>query len=346
MSGARPAATIPRLSLRRVTLRWIVAAFAVAALVAVATAAAGTRETTTLRVGVFGTLDESSVADQLAFTSLRRSGITVSYVSFATPQATVIAVARGDVDIGITGLQSTTRAIGEGAPVRAILASNMANEWVFVADAPSVAALRGRKVGYQTPGTETQAYASVLLRRYGLTTSDVTMTAVPGSPNRAIALLAGQLAGAWLNYVDFLKVMREKPTLHPLASARTLAPFSAVSVMIVSEDYLVSHRPLLQRVVTGVLSSYDSTYTEAGKARWIALASKAVFRDEPALATRVYQDYRRIKFWPRRSQPVTKAQWESRVLFWLAGDVVDSVPAFEQVWDLSFWRTAARTARR
>ena len=174
---------------------------------AVGAAGASPRATVTLKVGFFGTFDESTVADQLAFESLARTaGIQVSFVTFATPQAAVVAVTRGDVDLGITGLHSTSRAINEGAPLKALLVAEMANEWVFVADAPNVAALRGRRVGYQTPGTETQAYASVLLRRSGLKTSDVTMTALPGSPNRAIALLNGQLAGTWLNYVDFLRV--------------------------------------------------------------------------------------------------------------------------------------------
>ena len=39
---------------------------------------------------------------------------------------------------------------------------------------------------------------------------------------------------------------------------------------------------------------------------------------------------------------MTRAQWDSRVLFWLAGDVVESVPEFERVWDLSLWRRRAR----
>ena len=98
----------------------------------------------------------------------------------------------------------------------------------------------------------------------------------------------------------------------------------------------------MRRLVRGMLDGYGSMYTAEGRQRWIAKARAGVFKDEPALAARVYENYRRLKLWPRRTEPVTKAQWESRVLFWLAGDVVESVPSFERVWDLSLWRAAAR----
>jgi NitT/TauT family transport system substrate-binding protein len=326
--------------------RGLLAALALVAvlLAGLASAAAGApSQTRTLRVGFFGSFDEAAIGDELAFATLRRqTGLGVSFSTFVSPQAAVIAVTRGDVDIGITGLHSTVAAINEGAPLRALLVAKQVNEWVFVADATSLAALRGRKIGYQTPGTETEAFAKVLLRRAGLRPGDVELTALPGSPNRAIALLNGSLGAAWLNYVDFLRVVGEKPSLRALASARSLVPFSALHAVVVSESFLQTNRPLLQRVVTALLQGYEELYRPAGKARWLARAQATVFKDDPATAARVYASYRRIGLWPRTAAPVTKAQWESRVLFWLAGDIVSSVPEFDRVWDLSFWRTAAR----
>ncbi|MBA2642876.1 MAG: ABC transporter substrate-binding protein [Actinobacteria bacterium] len=298
----------------------------------------------TLRVGLFGTLDEGKIGDQLAFDTLRRkTGITAQYSTFVSPQAVVVAVTRGDVDIGISGLHSTVQAIAQGAPLRALAVVKQTNEWVFVSNTPTVAELRGKKVGYQTPGTETHAFAKVLLARVGV--RDAELIAVPGSPNRAAALVGGVLDAAWLNYVDFIRVVREKPALRALASARSLVPFSALQVIVVSESYLESHRALLTKVLPKLLLGYELLYEPAGRVRWLARARATVFTATPADATRVYENYRRIHLWPRVKSPVTRAQWESRVLFWLAGGIVESVPSFERVWDLSFWRAAARASR-
>jgi ABC-type nitrate/sulfonate/bicarbonate transport system substrate-binding protein len=308
---------------------------------AAGSATGGSEQAATVRVGFFGTLDEALIGDQLVFEGLRRkTGIRPQYSTFVSPQAAVVAVTRGDVDIGIVGLHSAVQAISQGAPLRALAVAKQVNEWVFVANASTVAELHGKKVGYQTPGTETHAFAKVVLSRAGV--RDAQLIAVPGSPNRAAALAGGVLDAAWLNYVDFIRVVREKPGLRALASARSLVPFSAVQAVVVSESYLSANRRLLARVVPGLLDGYESLYQPSGRTRWLARARSTVFKATPDDAGRVYENYRRIGFWPQVTKPLTKAQWQSRVLFWLAGDIVESVPEFERIWDLSFWRAAAR----
>lgn len=308
-------------------------------------AASGAREagsqTRTIKVGFFGTLDEALIGDQLAFETLRRkTGIRATYSTFVSPQAAVIAVTRGDVDIGVVGIHSTVQALSQGAPVRALLVAKQTNEWVFVSSTSTVAELHGKRVGYQTPGTETHAFAKIVLARAGV--RDAQLVAVPGSPNRAAALAGGVLSAAWLNYVDFVRLTRERRGMRALASARSLVPFSAVQAVIVSESFLRSNRPLLRQVVGGLLDGYEQLYQPSGRTRWLARARATVFQTTPNDAVRVYENYKRIGFWPRRAKPLTKSQWQSRVLFWLAGDIVESVPEFERVWDLSFWRTIAR----
>ena len=307
-------------------------------------AAGRTEQGSTLRVGLFGSFDEAAIADQLAFETLRRkTGIRAQYSSFVSPQAAVVAVTRGDVDVGLVGLHSTVQAISQGAPLRALAVVKQTNEWVFVSNTSTVGELRGKKVGYQTPGTETHAFTKVVLKRAGV--GDAQLIAVPGSPNRAAALLSGVLDAAWLNYIDYVRVLREKRGLRGLVSARNLVPWSAVQALVVSESYLQSNRELLRKVVPGILDGYEMLYQPSGRTRWVARARATVFAAAPDDAGRVYENYRRIGFWPRVAAPLTKQQWESRVLFWLAGDIVESVPEFDRIWDLSLWREAARARR-
>ena len=267
-------------------------------------------QTPTLRVGFFGTFDEATIGDQLAFEALRRNtGIRAQYSTFVSPQAAVVAITRGDVDIGVVGIHSTVQAISQGAPLRALALAKQANEWVLVSNTATVGELRGKKVGYQTPGTETHAFSKVVLKRAGV--RDAQLIAVPGSPNRAAALVAGVLDAAWLNYVDFVRLVREKKGFRALVSARNLVPFSAVQAIVVSESYLQSNRALLRKAIPGLLVGYESLYQSAGRTRWLARARNTVFQASPDDAGRVYENYRRIGNWPRVVKPLTKEQWRA-----------------------------------
>ena len=288
--------------------------------------------------------DPAAVGEAVAFARLRREkGIATQVTNLASPGAAVAAVVRGDADIGITGLNTATQAINQGAPLKAFLLARQRNEWLFVGNTRTVSALRGKRVGYQAPGTETEAFARVVLRRAGVGPRDVEMTALPGSPNRASALIAGRLDGAWVEYVDYVRVLRRQRNLHVLSLARNLVKFSALNVYITTVDYLQDNRALLQRFVRGTLDGYDTLYKPGGRNAWLRIAKATVLEDDSsAFVRRVYDNYRRIRFWPERKKPVTRAQWLNRVSFWLSNGIADSVPTFTRVWDLSLWNRAAR----
>lgn len=306
-----------------------------------------TRQTTTLRVGYAFGIDAAATGDRAAFATLRRkTRIQTTLSDLGAAQPALAALLRGDADLGIFGLHSTVNAIRQGAPIRALLAMRPVNEWLFVSTTRTVAELRGKRVGHQAPGTETQAFARVVLGRAGIGDGDAQLLAIPGSPNRATALLAGRLDATWLEYVDYLKTIRERRDLRILARARRLVPFSALQVLVVTEEYLREHRPLLTRVVAGLLDGYERLYKAAGRQQFVALARSAVPGENTAFLRTVYTYHKQIKFWPRRARPVTSSQWQGRVRFWTQNGMVQTpVPAFSRVWDLSFWRQAARQRR-
>jgi NitT/TauT family transport system substrate-binding protein len=305
-------------------------------------------QTTTLRVGYAFGIDAAAIGDRVAFARLRRTRrIAAELSDLGAAQPALAALLRGDVDMGIFGLHSSVNAIRQGAPIRAVLAVRPVNEWLFVSTTRTVAELRGKRVGHQAPGTETQAFARVVLRRAGLDDDDVQLLAVPGSPNRAAALIGGRLDATWLEYVDYRRILRQRRDLRVLARARRLVPFSALQVLVVTEEYLREHRPLLRRVVAGLLDGYERLYTLAGRREFVAAARPVIQDESDAFIRSVYAYYKQIRFWPRRARPVTSRQWQGRVRFWAQNQMVQTpVPAFSRVWDLSFWRQAARQQRR
>src|SRR2546423_19227 len=61
-----------------------------------------------------------------------------------------------------------------------------------------------------------------------------------------------------------------------------------------------------------------------------------------ALAPRIYAFYRSLRFWPLRDRPVTRAEHQRAVRFWLdAHELARPVP-FARVWAPRWWRGAAR----
>jgi ABC-type nitrate/sulfonate/bicarbonate transport system substrate-binding protein len=302
---------------------------------------------TTLRVGYAFAFDGTSTGDRVAFNRIRRStGITAQLSDMRTSPAAAAALIRGDLDMICTGLQVSIQAIQQGAPLKAILVARQVNEQLFVSNTRTLAGLRGKRVSFQAPRTEGEAFTKILLRRGGVDYSDVHPTPIVGSESRMTALLAGKIDATALNYVDWLQLKRERPgAFHILSRMRKLMPYSAMLAWFVTDSYLRSHRAQLQRFVTRMTDAYDWLYTPAGRRAFIARAKGDTLKDVPnSIISAMYTNYKQIGFWPHRRKPVTAAQWRSRVQFWVRNDIVDADAPFNRLWNLTFWRAAAKSA--
>jgi ABC-type nitrate/sulfonate/bicarbonate transport system substrate-binding protein len=334
---------------RRVSL---VVALAIAGAVALGAATQGSAKPAkpapaTLRVGYAFAYDATSTGDRVAFSALRRKkNITAELTDLRTPTAATAALLRGDVDMICTGLQTSIQAISQGVPLKAILVARQVNEWVLVSNTTTLAGLRGKRVAFQAPKTEGEAFTKLVLRRAGLGTGDFTFTPILTSDTRTTALLAGRIDAAFLNYIDWLQIRRQRPgQFHLLARAKNLMPYSAVLAWQVTESYLREHRALLQRFVTGMLDAYDNLYRPVGRRAFIARAKGDTLKTETnGVITAMYENYKKLGFWPHRTKPVTKKQWRSRVQFWVRNGMVDADAPFNRLWDLSLWRTSAKVA--
>ena len=301
----------------------------------------------TLKVGYAFAFDATSTGDRVAFNRLRRKqNISSELTDYRTPTAATAALLRGDADIICTGLQTSIQAIQQGVPLKAILVARQVNEWVLVSNTRTIAGLRGKRVAFQAPKTEGEAFTKIVLRRGGLGTGDFTFTPILTSDTRTTALLAGRIDAAFLNYIDWLQIQRQRPgQFHILARAKSLMPYSAVLAWQVTESYLREHRALLQRFVTGMLDAYDNLYRPIGRKAFIARAKNDTLKTETnGVINAMYDNYKKLGFWPHRTKPVTKKQWRSRVQFWVRNGMVDADAPFNRLWDLSLWRTSAKAA--
>jgi ABC-type nitrate/sulfonate/bicarbonate transport system substrate-binding protein len=293
-------------------------------------------------VGYPFSYDAGDVADRLAFAGLRRKGIAVHVRELGGVANAVVALVRGDVQLATVPYSTAIRAVDEGAHVRVVLGQNMASDFVLVArpGIDSVAALRGRRVAIDALGLDGDTLVRVALAQAGVPSADVKLSQLAESSARAAALAAGRVDAAVLDEPDYERLRGLEPVV--LARLSELEPRSAASVWVVSQSWADKHPVLVRRVVRGLLDGYAYVYTTAGRRAWIAAARRSVFRADPTLAPPIYAFYRSVRFWPLRDRPVTRAEHQRAVRFWLDAHELARYVPFSRVWDPGWLQAAAR----
>jgi len=288
--------------------------------------------------------DAADVADRIAFAGLRRKGIAVHVRQLGGVANVVVALVRGEVQLATVPYSTAIRAVDEGAHVRVVLGQNMASDFLLVArpGIDSVAALRGRRVAFDVQGLDGDTLVRVALARAGVPTADVKLSPVAESSARAASLAAGRLDAAVLDEPDYERLRARGLGVVVLARLRELEPRSAASVWVVSQSWADKHPVLVGRIVRGLLDGYTYVYTPAGRRAWIVAARRSVFRTDPTLAPHIYDFYRSAELWPLRDHPVTRAEHQRAVRFWLGVPELARYVPFARVWNPRWWRAAAR----
>lgn len=286
----------------------------------------------------------SDVADRLAFAGLRRKGIAVHVKELGGVANAVVALVRGEVQLATMPYSTAIRAVDEGAHVRVVLGQNMASDFLLVArpGIDSVAALRGRRVAFDGTGLDGDTLVRVALARAAVPSAGVKLSQVAESSARAKALAAGRIDAAVLGQPDYARLRGRGLGVVVLARLRELEPRSAATVWVVSQSWADKHPQLVGRIVRGLLDGYAYVHTPAGRRAWIVTARRSVFRADPTLAPRIYDFYRSLRLWPLRDHPITRAEHQRAVRFWLDAHELARYVPFARVWDPSWWRAAAR----
>lgn len=165
-----------------------------------------------IRIGYAGVLDVGDAAQEIAHASLEAAGYTVVEQPFATIEALVDAVSRGDVHFGTGATRAFWAAISRGARVRTVMEHVGNVHRLVVAGTPPDcrAALHGRRLALQSEGAAGTALARAWMAAHceGVV-PEVVM--VPGSPNRFAAALSGAVDATVLQLSDVARLTQAAP---------------------------------------------------------------------------------------------------------------------------------------
>jgi len=154
----------------------------------------------------FGDLPSMMVYDRLV-----EKGYAVLPTHFAQSELAVEAVSRGDADIGTGATRAEMAAMQKGAPLKFIV-DQVANEWsVYAISAiKECKDLDGMRLAIHSDG----AVSTAMLNAWIDTTCpgiSPNYLIIPGSENRAAALLVGEIDATPAELADAVRIDKERP---------------------------------------------------------------------------------------------------------------------------------------
>jgi ABC-type nitrate/sulfonate/bicarbonate transport system substrate-binding protein len=267
-----------------------------------------------LRVAFASDLDPADIADYLG---VLEAGSDVTALN--EDSAVVAGLQNGNFDIGNMDGASAIKAAQSGVDVKIVYVSQVFPEFVFVAqDAySSIEDLAGARVAYHGPGSPTETLPRELVRQTDPELEgQINWSVLPESPNRASAMLAGQIDATALEFGDVL-TLQDEGDFTILGDWSDLDGDSASAfntVWVVSGSFLENNRERVAEFLTSVQATYDSFYED--KDAWIAATTDELPDVREDFLPQIYDYYYEAQFYPRSGTPaLTEEQWEGMDAF-------------------------------
>lgn len=295
-------------------------------------------EVRALRVAYASDLDPNDIADQIG---LRSIGAEVTELT--EDSAVIAGLIRGDVDVGNIGLTEAIKAAQTGVPVKIFYVSQRKFEFVMVSQ-PEITSfddLAGKRVAYHAPGSGTEILQRLLVRQHDPALEDkIKWVVLPESPNRAAAMIAGEIDATSLEFADVL-TLQEEGNFNILGTwADIEGPSSEAlsTVWVASEEFWQANRDRLRELATALQQGYDTFY--ADKQVWLDLATEILPDVDEERLSRSYDFYRESEMYPRSGEaPLTPELWQTNDRFFREiGEYED--PASDEIVDYEIIQAA------
>jgi NitT/TauT family transport system substrate-binding protein len=269
----------------------------------------GVASTEGIKVAYASDLDPNDVSDQFG---IEEAGAEV--IELTEDSAVIAGLIRRDVDVGNIGLTEAIKAAQTGVPIKIFYVSQQRFEFVMVSQ-PEIKTfdqLAGKRVAYHAPGSGTEILQRVLVRQHDPDLENkIKWVVLPESPNRAAAMLAGEIDVTSLEFADVL-TLQEEGNYNIMGTWGDIEGPSrdAIStVWVASEDYYNENKERLQALAVELQKGYNTFYES--KDAWMNLGSNAIDVDEGRLS-QSYDYYEEEQMYPVSGEPpLTPELWKT-----------------------------------
>ncbi|MGI8941274.1 MAG: ABC transporter substrate-binding protein [Actinomycetota bacterium] len=283
-----------------------------------------------LGVAYASDLDPNDISDQFG---IQASGAEV--VELTEDSAVIAGLIRGDVDVGNIGLTEAIKAAQTGVPIKIFYVSQKRCEFGMVSQdrIKTFDDLAGKKVAYHSPGSGTEILQRVLVRQHDPALEDkIEWVVLPESPNRAAAMIAGEIDVTSLEFADVLTLQEEGNfnILGYWSDVEGPSGNAISTVWVASEEYYNENKETLTEFATNLQEGYDTFYED--KDAWVQLASENIEVDENRL-NQSYDFYQETEMYPVSGEaPLTPELWKELDEFFVQiGEYED--PASDEIVD-------------
>jgi NitT/TauT family transport system substrate-binding protein len=213
-----------------------------------------TDNTIAIRAAFPSTPDIDDVSLLIAFERLIEQGIVIEPTFFAQGELAAVALAGGESELGSGSATVWLTAIEQGAPIIGTM-ENYVNGWSVMAvnEIASCADLDGMRVAIHSEGSVSTA----MLRAWIDQTcpgSEPQFLVIPGSENRAAALMAGEIDATPSELIDAIRIDALQPgKFHRVADFAVDLPGLHTGGLWMASDWAAENPEIVQSIVQTVL---------------------------------------------------------------------------------------------
>jgi ABC-type nitrate/sulfonate/bicarbonate transport system substrate-binding protein len=154
------------------------------------------------------TANPNKVVEVHAVNELTKMGVDTSVKwNDSSPNIAITQLKTGDIDAYSEALTGGVSAVEAGVQLKDFALAQPRQDYVFLSkNIPSLASLKGKKIGVQDTTGVNYAQALLLVQKAGLTPNDVSIIAVGGQSSRLPALVAGRVDVTMLSHAAQLQL--------------------------------------------------------------------------------------------------------------------------------------------
>lgn len=287
----------------------------------------------TFRVGFTSAADVGDVPTLMAHDALRAQGYTVVATFFAGADLEVAALAHGDLDMGNGSTRTHWSADAKDAGILTLM-EEASDDWSIVAEnaIQSCADLDGKRIAYSSSGALNAALLKAYLEQ-NCPTAKPQILLIPNSPDRASALLSGNLDATPLELVDLMDVQKQAgDKFHTLVNFAQAIPQVKTTGVHVRSAFAQQHPDMVRDYVKAVLEANRQVQANP---KLGADAAVKYLKLDPAEAQTAVQAYVDNKIWDANGGMTKDAVTFSVDFFTKTGSLPAGLTA-DKVADLSY----------
>ncbi|MBI2874844.1 MAG: ABC transporter substrate-binding protein [Firmicutes bacterium] len=258
-------------------------------------------------VGYASTPDLGMTPSLLAWDEIREMGYEVVPKFLTANELVGEALNRGDIDVGMSGGVQLYAANAQGADFKAFFLVQ-GNKFTMIGrgDVKTFKDMHGKKFGLHSAGSITKSMSDLTLAQKAPDVKPQVLF-IPGSENRAEAMLRGELDATVLELEDILHINSKQPGNFNVISsfATDLSDFLA-SPFFAKSKFLTERKPAAKAIVKSVLNTYRRI---AADPQWmVERAPKYVPAYNTELLPEAVGLYVKYNLWPINGGLDLKAQ--------------------------------------